>query len=61
MAKKLLGHLMDFDPNQTKVNWTSLAFWKNAFSNLAKHFVTPKTSVDYEKDAIRLADSAVNL
>src|SRR3989338_6935890 len=61
MAKKLLGHLMDFDPNQTKVNWTSFAFWKQASSKLMKHFVAPQTSVDYEKDAIRLADSVVNL
>lgn len=61
MAKKLLGHLMDFDPSQTKVNWTSFAFWKHASSKLMKHFVAPQTSVDYEKDAIRLADSAVNL
>ena len=61
MGKKLLGHLMDFDPNQTKIKWTSPTFWKDASAKLAKHFVTPQTSVDYEKDAIRLADSAVNL
>lgn len=61
MGKKLLGHLLDFDPNQTKVNWSSWEFWKNASAKLGKHFLTPKTSVDYEKDAIRLADSAVNL
>ncbi len=61
MAWKLLGHLMDFDPNQTKINWTSFTFWKNASAKLAKHFLTPKTSVDKEKSQIRLADSAVNL
>lgn len=59
MGKKLLGHLMDFDPHQTKVNWASLTFWRHASSKLMKHFVTPKTSVDFEKDAIRLADSPV--
>ncbi|MDO8497630.1 MAG: radical SAM protein [bacterium] len=61
MGKKLIGHLLDFDPNQTKVSFFSIAFWKNASSKLSKHFFAPKTSVDYEKDAIRLADSAMNL
>lgn len=61
MGWKLLGHLMDFDPNQTDVNWKSLTFWKNASANLFKHMFKPRTSVDAEKDAIRLADSAVNL
>lgn len=61
MAWKLMGHLLDFDPNQTKVSWTSPKFWKNAFKSLGTHFVTPKTSVDAEKSAIRLADSAMNL
>lgn len=60
MAWKLIGHLLDFDPNQTKVSWTSPKFWKNAFTKLGKHFITPKTSVDAEKAAIKLADSAVN-
>lgn len=61
MGKKLIGHLLDFDPNQTKVNYFSLAFLKNAGSKLFKHFLTPRTSVDAEKSAIKLADSAVNL
>lgn len=61
MGWKVLGHLMDFDPNQTKVNWWSPRFWKDASVSLFKHLLRPKTSVDSEKDAIRLADSAVNL
>ncbi|MBP6045432.1 B12-binding domain-containing radical SAM protein, partial [Candidatus Woesebacteria bacterium] len=61
MAWKLIGHLLDFDSNQTKVSWSSPKFWKNAFKSLGKHFVAPKTSVDAEKSAIKLADSAVNL
>ncbi len=61
MAKKLIGHLLDFDPNQTKVNYWSFAFWKNAASKLFGHFFTPRTSVDAEKSRIQLADSAVNL
>lgn len=61
MGWKLIGHLLDFDPNQTKVSWWSPKFWKNASAKLGKHFITPKTSVDAEKSAIKLADSAVNL
>ena len=61
MGWKLIGHLLDFDPNQTKVGWTSPKFWKNVAKNLGGHFFTPKTSVDAEKSAIRLVDSAVNL
>lgn len=61
MGWKLLGHLMDFDPNQTKVNWWSLTFWKNASKNLLKHLFRPKTSVDAEKDAILLADTAAKV
>ena len=61
MAWKLIGHLLDFDSNQTKVSWNSPKFWKNAFKSLGRHFITPKTSVDAEKSAIRLADSAMNL
>ncbi len=61
MGWKLIGHLLDFDPNQEKASFWSYKFWKNAVTKLSKHFLTPKTSVDYEKDAIKLADSAVNL
>lgn len=61
MAKKLIGHLLDFDPNQTKVNYISPVFWKNAVGNLFGHFFRSKTSVDSEKDEIKLSDSAVNL
>jgi radical SAM superfamily enzyme YgiQ (UPF0313 family) len=59
MAKKLIAHLLDFDPNQTKVNYFSWKFWQNAGSKLIKHFLTPKTAVDAEKDAIRFVDSVV--
>lgn len=59
MAWKLLGHLLDFDPKQTKTHFFSLSFWKNAVSKLGHHFVTPKTSVDAEKDAIRFVNSAI--
>ncbi len=60
-AKKVFGHLLDFDPNQTKVSYTSPRFWKNAATKLFTHLFSPKTSVDSEKSAIKLADSAMNL
>ena len=34
MAKKLLAHLLDFDPNQKQTNFFSLQFWKQATSKL---------------------------
>ena len=61
MGWKLIGHLLDFDPNQTKVNYFSLAFIKNAGKALFGHFFRPNTSVDREKDAIKLEESAMNL
>jgi radical SAM superfamily enzyme YgiQ (UPF0313 family) len=33
-AWKLLGHLLDFDKDQTKVSFFSFKFWKNAFNKL---------------------------
>lgn len=61
MARKLLAHLLDFDPNQTKVSLISLSFWKNAVKSLGGHFFKGKTKIDSEKDKISLNDSAVNL
>jgi len=34
MSKKLLSHLLDFDPNQTKVSFFSLSYWKNVLKSL---------------------------
>src|SRR3990167_8537370 len=59
-GKKLIGHLLDFDPNQTKVGFTSKKFWKNVFRQLGGHFMRNKTAVDKEKEKVRLEDSAVN-
>ncbi|MBI3366126.1 B12-binding domain-containing radical SAM protein [Candidatus Roizmanbacteria bacterium] len=59
MAWKLLGHLLDFDPKQTKTSFLSLSFWKNAISKLGTHFFTSKTSVDAEKDAIRFVNTTL--
>lgn len=60
-GKKLVGHLLDFDPNQTNVDFKSPIFWKNAANKLGSHLVRSKTKVDAEKDSVRLEDSAVNL
>ena len=60
-GKKLIGHLLDFDPNQTNVSVTSPAFWKNAAGKLGGHLFKTKTSVDEEKAAVSLQDSKVNL
>ena len=61
MARKLLAHLLDFDPNQTKTSFVSLAFWSNATKSLGRHFFKNKSKVDSEKDKVNLNDSAVNL
>ena len=61
MAWKLLAHLLDFDPSQTKVSIMSFSFWKNAVKSLGGHFFKGKTNIDVEKDRVDLADSAVNL
>ena len=36
-AWKLLGHLLDFDKEQTKVSFWSFKFWKTAFIKLFKN------------------------
>ncbi len=59
-AYRLFGHLLDFDPSQTKVSFTSKAFWKTVFSKMFGHFFRTKTAVDAEKDKVSLSDSAVN-
>ena len=61
MAGKLLAHLLDFDPNQTKTSFFSLAFWKNATKSLGGHFFETKTKVDSEKDKISFKDNTINL
>jgi anaerobic magnesium-protoporphyrin IX monomethyl ester cyclase len=53
-GKKLMGHLLDFDPNQTSVSFFSPTFWKDAFSSLAKHFVKTKSKADEEKEELEV-------
>jgi len=52
MGWKLIGHLLDFDPNQEKVHYFSLKFIKNASHKLFGHFFKPGTIVDIEKDVM---------
>ncbi|PIS22927.1 B12-binding domain-containing radical SAM protein [candidate division WWE3 bacterium CG08_land_8_20_14_0_20_40_13] len=60
-GKRLVGHLLDFDPNQKDVSFKSPKFWKDAVGKLASHFIHPKTAVDKEKEETKLEDSKVNL
>lgn len=36
MAGKLLAHLLDFDPNQTRTSFFSPSFWKNTLKSFFK-------------------------
>ena len=60
-GKRLLGHLLDFDPEQTDVSMRSSKYWKTVLKKLGNHFLKPKTSVDKEKAKVKLEDSSVNL
>lgn len=44
-AWKLVGHLLDFDKDQTKVNWKSPKFWTDAVKSLFTHLVAKKEDV----------------
>lgn len=50
-AWKLVGHLLDFDKEQTKVNWLSPKFWGNALKSMFTHFK--------KKDEDALVDSNI--
>ena len=41
-AKKLLGHLLDFDEEQTKVSMSSPKFWVNAIKSMFTHLTEKK-------------------
>src|SRR3989344_4085559 len=41
-AKKLLGHLLDFDEEQTKVSMSSPKFWINAIKSMFTHLTEKK-------------------
>ncbi|OGC50280.1 hypothetical protein A2716_03670 [candidate division WWE3 bacterium RIFCSPHIGHO2_01_FULL_40_23] len=56
-AWKLVGHLLDFDPNQTKVNVLSPKFWVNAFKSLAKTLFPSKADKTVEKSIKESAEA----
>jgi anaerobic magnesium-protoporphyrin IX monomethyl ester cyclase len=41
-AKRLIGHLLDFDKEQTKVSRTSPKFWKNSIKSMSSHLFPAK-------------------
>jgi anaerobic magnesium-protoporphyrin IX monomethyl ester cyclase len=45
-AQKLLAHLLDFDPSQTKVSFRSLSYWKNVTKTFISHFFKSQTEID---------------
>jgi radical SAM superfamily enzyme YgiQ (UPF0313 family) len=47
-AWKLLGHLLDFDKEQTGVNWKSPKFWANAFKSMVTHVFSKKEDKEVE-------------
>lgn len=51
-AWKLVGHLLDFDKDQTKVSWTSPKFWTNAVKSLFTH-VTHKKEDDIAEEKLK--------
>ena len=51
-AWKLVGHLLDFDKDQTKVSWTSPKFWINSVKSLFTH-VTHKKEDDIADEKLK--------
>lgn len=46
---KLIGHLLDFDKDQTKVNLASPKFWGNAIKSLFKHIFPKKEDTKIQR------------
>lgn len=49
-AWKLVGHLLDFDPNQTNVNMKSPKFWIDAAKSLVTHLLPKKEDKKAEEN-----------
>ena len=47
-AWKLLGHLLDFDKEQTGVDWKSPKFWSNALKSMFTHLFSKKEDSQVE-------------
>jgi len=49
-AWKIIGHLLDFDKSQTKVNWASPKFWIDTAKSLFTHLFPKKEDKQIEVD-----------
>lgn len=58
-AWKLVGHLLDFDKEQTNVKWSSPKFWINAVKSLITH-LTPKSEDQKIEETIKLSAEEEN-
>ncbi len=57
-AWKLIGHLLDFDPNQTKVGMTSPKFWINAVKSMFRVAMPSKAEARIETSIKESAEVA---
>ncbi len=55
---KLIGHLLDFDKDQTKVSYTSPKFWVSAVKSLFGHLLTKKEDTKVEEVIVESKTSA---
>lgn len=58
-AWKLIGHLLDFDKEQTKVNWTSPKFWISAVKSMFTHLFSKQEDAKVEesiKESAKIAE-----
>jgi len=58
-AKKLLGHLLDFDEEQTKVSMSSPKFWINAIKSMVTHLKEKKEDKTIEVTIKESAEAEV--
>ena len=58
-AKKLMGHLLDFDEEQTKVSMSSPTFWINAFKSMFTHLKEKKEDKTIEVTIKESAEAEV--
>ena len=45
-GKRLIAHLLDFDPDQTKVSYFSPKFWKSVFKSFSTHLIKKKEDTE---------------
>jgi len=57
-AWKLLGHLLDFDKEQTGVTWKSPKFWSNALKSMFTHLFSKKEDSEVEESIEKSSNKA---